>query len=278
MRDRVKLACLMAMNTIAFGVMIVANLLSVLLPLNGLRPQDVSALYPNLFTPAEYAFSIWGLIYVLVACFILYQFSTLNPLNESSQKLILDIGPYFIISSLANAAWIFAWHYRMIPLSVLLIIILLLCLIAIALRLSREKGLTARELLFIKLPFNAYLGWVTVATIANVAVLLVSIGWIGWGIPEPVWTVLALVLGLALGLVITVKIHTALYGLALVWGYAGILVRHVSPYGFNGAYPMVIVTAAVCIAFIFAGILYIMIPRARKAVRKQSHQERGLNT
>ena len=159
---------------ISYLVMVVVNWLAASLPINGVTPGEVSDSYPNLFAPAGLTFAIWGLIYLLLAIFIVYQLGNSHGnTNPAKAELLRNIGVLFSISSLANSAWIFSWHYRIIPLSMLLMAVLLICLIMINQRLAKEK-LRASEKFFIRLPFSLYFGWITVATIANATVLLVS--------------------------------------------------------------------------------------------------------
>jgi len=153
-------------TALAYVVMIAANALANILPINNRTTGAVSDSYPNLFAPAGLTFSIWGLIYLLLAGYVVYQF-TKRAANKES--LLGKINPLFIATSLANFLWIFAWHYDYIGFSVILMLILLFLLIKIADILRREK-FSAWEKLFIMAPFSVYFGWITVATIANITV------------------------------------------------------------------------------------------------------------
>lgn len=233
---------LMVLNTVGFLVMVSVNALANILPLNGMNTGEVANLYPNLFTPAAITFSIWGLIYLLLAAFVLYQLGLFSKNSVYRADVIQEIGLYFAISSFANALWIVAWHYRMVFLSVLIMLVILYCLIIISTKLSKTT-LSMKEKLFIKLPFSIYFGWITVATIANITALLVSIGWNGWGISEEMWTVIVMIVGLLTGITTMVNNKDIAYGLAIIWAYAGILIKHLSPTGFNGQYNAVMITA-----------------------------------
>ena len=251
------------LNTLSFLVMVMVNALAVFLPINGVQTGQVSNAYPNLFSPAGVTFSIWGVIYLLLAVFIIYQLFILPKINFFGSNLIRDISPFFIVSSLANAAWVFSWHYRFIPLSMLLMLVILACLWKIVFTINRFD-LSSKERIYVRLPFSVYFGWITVATIANFMVLLVSLGWNQWGLPEPFWTIFLLVLGLASACWIGLKNRDIAYLLVLIWAYSGIILKHVSAAGHNGQYPSIIVAAAVCIAGFIVAILYILKGERRK--------------
>lgn len=259
----------------SFLIMIAANALSVILPLNGVTPGEVSDSYPNLFAPAGYTFSIWGLIYLLLAAHTLYQLGFFRG-NEyrSKEDLLRKTGILFAISSLANTAWIFSWHYRLIPLSVVLIIVMLLCLIAIE-AMTHAQNLSPREKLLIRLPFSVYFGWITVATIANITVLLVSIGWNGLGLSEATWTILVLAVGAWIGISTLLRWHDIAYGLVLIWAYVGILFKHLSPSGFSGQYPVIIAVITMCTALFAVAIAYTLL-RSRTG-RTESPSKRRPN-
>ena len=184
--------------------MVTVNALANILPLNGLTTGEVSDSYPNLFAPAGITFSIWGVIYLGLAGFILYQLGAFKGKSGINQEVIMKIGHYSRISSLANTAWIFSWHFKLIQLSLVLMVVILVCLIKINTRLH-AMDLRIKEKIFVRIPFSIYFGWITVATIANVTVFLVSIGWDGWGLSERVWTIIALGLGLIISMATTIR-------------------------------------------------------------------------
>jgi hypothetical protein len=265
MADEKRLSVLKIVNTILFLIMVAVNILANVLPLNGLNTGEVSNLYPNLFTPAGITFSIWGLIYLLLACFVLYQFGAFKG-NESTYRndLIQEIGPYFAISSLANAAWIFAWHYRMVGVSVVLIFIILYCLAVIVSQISKYDLLPVKEKILVKIPFSIYFGWITVATIANIVAFLVSIGWNGWGIPQQTWTAIILLVGVAITGLIMLKNKDIAYGLAVIWAYAGILYKHLSQAGFHGQYPAVIWAVIISLVLLVCTVGYLIVLKKRE--------------
>jgi hypothetical protein len=182
MNKRRLVLSLSILNLLGFLGTVVVNGLANALPLNNKTTGELSDLYPNLFVPAGLTFAIWGLIYVLLAIFVIYQL--IPSVRRDAQKVdfVQRIGLLFFISSIANIGWIFAWHYEIVPLSLVLMLILLGYLIAIYLRLNIGKSeATKSEKYLVHLPFSVYLGWITIATIANVTALLVDINWNTWG-------------------------------------------------------------------------------------------------
>lgn len=251
-------------TAVTFLVMIVINALANSLPINGINTGQISDSYPNLFAPAGMTFAIWGLIYLLLAGHTLYQIGLFHGKSDMVKtELLRKTGILFSISSIANSAWIFAWHYRNIPLSMLLMIVILICLILIVQMINKEQ-LSTREKVFIKLPFSVYFGWITVATIANATVLLVSLNWNRFGISEPVWTIIILCIGMLIGAVTTIRNKDIPYGLVLIWAYAGIYIKHSSSNGFAGQYPEVIATVIGCLIIFLIALVYVLITRKRR--------------
>jgi hypothetical protein len=244
--------------TVTFLIMIIVNILANTLPINGQTTAEVADSYPNLFAPAGITFAIWGLIYLLLAGFTLYLLGFFQgSLDTIKTDLLNRIGIVFSISSIANAAWIFSWHYNRIPLSMLLMVVILVCLIFINYIVVNEK-LTAREKFFIRLPFSVYFGWITVATIANVTTLLVSIGWNGFGIPEPIWAIVIIIVGMLIGSATMIRNRDIAYGLVMLWAYAGIYIKHTSENGFSGQYPAIIYTVIGCMILFVIAEIYVL--------------------
>jgi hypothetical protein len=230
---------------LAYVFMVGVNYLAVSLPLGGRSTGQISDNYQNLFAPAGYAFSIWGLIYTLLGIYVVYQ------LWRKEDELVEKINKIFILNVLLNASWIFAWHYDLIWLSVIIMGGLLATLIKIA-DIFRTRVLTQREKWLARLPFSVYFGWITVATIANVTVFLVYLGWKGFGLADFVWTSIVLLVGALIGILRLRLDKNIAYGLVLIWAYFGILFKHLSAGGFNGQYPSVIGTLILCLVlFVF---------------------------
>lgn len=230
---------------ISYFLMIGVNALANILPINNLTTGQVSDSFPNLFAPIGLTFSIWGIIYLLLGAYTAYQLFA-KPINS---KLSNQINTLFIISSLVNSAWIFAWHYKIIWLTVLLMLTLLFSLIKIADTLNTQK-LTSAEKLLYKIPFGVYFGWITVATIANITGFLVSVGWNRFGLPDTTWMIIVLLVGLVIAIWRMHQDSNLAYGLVPVWAYLGIWLKHTLPGGFNNSYPAVITTVIICLALL----------------------------
>lgn len=254
---------------ITFILMLVVNALATILPINGVNPGQVSDSYPNLFAPAGITFSIWGVIYLLLGLYTLYQLGIFrNDKTEKKEQVLAEVNRYFILTSLANTLWIFSWHYRYIGISVILISLILVALIKISMIL-KGRELSKRDKLFMFVPFSVYFGWITVATIANITVWLVSTGWNGFGIPDQTWTIIILLVGAVIGTVTTLKNKSIPYGLVLIWAYLGILLKHTSVSGYNSAYQSIIGTLIFCIAIFILAEGYLVIPSLRTSAKSK---------
>jgi hypothetical protein len=176
--------------------------------------------------------------------------------SPEREALFYNINKYYILSSLANIAWVFAWHHGIIWLSLVFMLILLYSLIKISDVIHKETY-DKIETALIRVPFSVYFGWITVATIANVTVLLVSLNWDGLGIADTTWTILILLVGAAIGIARMCKDKNIFYGLVLVWAYGGIWLKHTSASGFNGEYTGIITTVLICIALFLTAIGYV---------------------
>jgi cell division protein FtsW (lipid II flippase) len=226
---------------ITYVVMVAANGAANALPLNGRNTGEVSAAYPNLFTPAGVTFAIWSLIYLLLGAHVLYQLGLFRDRPDTAEDtaLLNRIGLLFSLSSLANTAWIFAWHYDVIPLSAVLLVTILTLLAMIVVTL-RRANLTGRQRWLVGLPFSVYFGWSTVAVVANITVLLVYWKWDGFGIAESTWAVIIILVAIAIGTITMLRNRDVAYGLVLIWAFAGILLRQTSSDGLAGKYPVII--------------------------------------
>jgi Ca2+/Na+ antiporter len=208
---------------------VVVNAVANILPLNGITTGELSDLYPNLFVPAGLTFAIWGLIYVLLGIFVIYPLMPSARRDPQKVDFVRRIGPLFFVSCLANIGWIFAWHYQILPLSLIFMLILLGCLLFIYLRLNVGKSETTRaERYFAHLPFSVYLGWITIATIANVTALLVNTNWNTWGLGEQFWAVAVIVVGIAIALSMLFTRKDIYYSLVVDWALLGILLKRLS--------------------------------------------------
>ncbi len=215
----------------AFSVVatIVMNILANALPFNGQNTGEISDRFQVYFVPAGYVFSIWGLIYLGWIAFAIYQFLPAQRENPRLQKL----GYWFALSGAFNSAWLLSWHYNLFGWSVLVMLALLGTLLVSYLRLTVGRAaVSALERWCVDIPVSIYLGWITVATVANVTDWLSFINWSGWGIPAPTWAVIMLLVASLLGLWMALTRRDAAYLFVLVWAFAGIGVK-------QAAFPLV---------------------------------------
>lgn len=205
-------------------LMVSVNALANILPINGLLTGDISDRFDILFVPAGYVFSIWGLIYLGLIIFTIFQL-----LPSKKENLLLNkITIAYWISSLANTAWIFFWHYEIFSLTLPMMIIILFSLIYIFNKLSnKELSLSNTEKWFVKVPFSIYLGWISVATIANVTQVLHFFEWSGLGINDNIWAIIMLIVGTILGTIMLLLENNIYFVLVVVWAFIGIGVAQV---------------------------------------------------
>jgi benzodiazapine receptor len=210
-------------NMVAFALTVVVNgLAGSTTILGGKLTAEVSDANPTLITPAGYVFSIWGVIYILLGIFVVFQALPSQKGKDYQGK----ISWLFVSSCLLNIAWLFLWQFEYLILSVVLMFLLLATLIAIYLRLDIGKSTASLgEKLAVHVPFSVYLGWITIASIANVAVTLVSTGWDGFGISQEIWAALIIVIAVLITLLVIAKRKDLAYGLVIIWALLGIGVK-----------------------------------------------------
>jgi len=223
-------------NLVGVLGMITVNALANILPINGYTTGELSALYPNLFVPAGFTFSIWSLIYLGLLAFGIYQL-------KAASETVDRIGPLFFLNALFNCGWILLWHHRMVVLSVFVMLGLLITLILIYRRLEigiRKVDPAVRWL--IHAPFSLYLGWISIATVANITALLVAGGWQGWGLPANFWTAAMIFTAAMIGLFMLIRARDWIFSLVLLWAFFGIAYKR---YFLDDAiYPVIYATLA----------------------------------
>lgn len=236
-------------NILGVIVAITVNILAVVLPLNGQNSGEISDRFRVYFVPAGYVFSIWSLIYLGWITFAIYQALPVQRDNPRLRRL----GYLFAISCLFNAGWLFCWHYNFFGLSVLVMLTLVGLLIASYLALNVGGDRVSRlERWCVDIPFGVYLGWISVAAIANIADWLYLIQWTGFGIAPQAWAAIMLVVASLLGLLMAVTRRDAGYLLVFVWAFAGIAVK-------QSAAPLVVNTAWAAAMFALAMAIYSLI-------------------
>lgn len=241
------------LNLLAVFVTIFINFLANALPFNNLSTGEVSDRFQVYFVPAGYVFAIWGLIYLGLVAFGLYQALPAQRGNPRLER----IGWLFIVSCIANCAWLVCWHYLLFPLTAVFILLLLAALLGIYLRLDigRAKVSTA-ERLCVEAPFSLYLGWASVATIANLSDVLTTVGVDGTGAAAVAWTVALLAVGVALALAMRYLRFDAVFGGVIVWAFIGIAVK-------QAATPTVALAAWVGAGLVAVALVVLALPSLR---------------
>lgn len=227
-------------NLASFIVTLLINYGANAFRLNGYSAGDVSDSLPTLFTPAGYVFAIWGVIYTWLGIYNIYQVSP----KQQDAAFQDRIGWLFVLSGLFNSVWIFAWHFRVFWLSVILIFGVFSSLLAIYLRLGIGKRTVSKaEKWLVHVPFSIYLGWLSVATIANTSVFLYDVGWSGTGLGAQLATMLVILVGGALGVAMALRRREVAYPLVIVWAFVGIVVNQMGT-------PLVVWTAGLSAAVV----------------------------
>jgi hypothetical protein len=219
-------ALLKWLNAVAFvAVVFVNGLAGSTTLIGGKNTAQISDENPTLITPAGYVFSIWGVIYVLLGIFVVYQALP----SEKGKEFRGKVGWLFIINSILNIVWLFLWQLEYLFLSVVIMFLLLTTLILIYLNLGIGKSkVQLREKIAFHLPFSVYLGWITIASIANTAATLVSINWDGFGISPETWAIIIAMIALLIAILVVLTRKDVAYGLVVIWALLGIAVKQSS--------------------------------------------------
>ena len=233
-------------NLLSVLAALTVNILASALPLNGQNTGEISDRFQVYFVPAGYVFAIWGIIYIGWIAFTIFQ---LRPSQKENPRL-RRLGYLFALSNVANAAWLFCWHYNQFGLSVLVMLLLLGLLIASYLQLNVNRVSVRRsEYWSVDVMFSVYLGWITVATVANITDWFYFVGWNGFGIPAQVWAAIMLAVASLLGLAMALTRRDAGYLSVLVWAFAGIAVKQTDA-------QIVVVSAWTAVALMLVLVLY----------------------
>ena len=214
---------LLILNVVTLAITLVMNWLANALPLNGRNTAQISdAFSANVFAPAGYVFAIWSVIYLGLIAFVAYQFTPAGRVSPAVRR----VGGWFALSNIANAVWLVFWHYEMFPATMVAMLVLLgsLCAIVARLGIPRSAASVADRWL-VYLPFSVYLGWISVATIANASIFLLDLGWNGQPLSPPVWGLLLLGLATGLGAWMVLRRDDVAYAAVLIWAFVGIAVK-----------------------------------------------------
>lgn len=208
---------------LSIAVMILVNVLANTIPINGQNTGEISDRFQIYFVPAGYVFSIWGVIYIgLIA---LAAFQALPSQRENPR--MRSTGWWIVLGSLANIAWIFLWHYEQFPWTLIAMLVLLTTLIITYTRLGTGKTAVPKgETWTVRIPISIYLGWITVATVANVTQLLYFLNWDGFGLSPEVWMWIVLTTVFVITALMIFSRRDIAYTAVILWALAGISVKH----------------------------------------------------
>lgn len=243
-------------NILFFALTVVVNsIVGSTTLIGGKNTAQISDANPTLITPAGYVFSIWGIIYILLGVFVVYQALPKQQGKDYQKK----IGWLFVLSSLLNIVWLFLWQFEYLPLSVVIMFLLLASLILIYLRLGVGKSkVTMGERLAIHLPFSVYLGWITVASIANVSATLVSLNWDGFGISPEIWAALVVAVALIITVLMLITRKDVAYSLVIIWALVGIGVKQ------SGNQTVVLLTEVGVVIVTIVMVVVVLVAKLRK--------------
>ena len=249
-------------SLILFSLVIYTNYLANALPIGGVTTGEVSDLLDNLFTPTGFTFSIWGIIYLSLFIFLI----SLIKINEEQKPFVSKVVVLFNINCLLNITWIFAWHYKIFPLSLIIMLGLLYTLILISRVIKTcHKKLKSSYLYNISsFSFNIYFGWITVATVANFTGLLVSLEWGGFGISHELWTSFIIVVASIIASITFIKNRAIWYLLPIIWAFYGIYYRH-TVY-LDSEYPLVINTLLLGISILIILVISSILKKKIKSL------------
>jgi hypothetical protein len=190
--------------------------------LNDITPPEISDALLTKFTPANYAFAIWSVIYTFVIGFAVYQALP----SQRDNPALSGVRELFIISCVFNILWTFAWHYAFYALSLAFMVGILLTMIGIYVRAGIGKPTSSwGQRIWVHIPFSLYLAWIAVATIANAASVLVYYGWSGFGIGDSLWAAIMILVAAIVGAAVLWKRANAAYAAVYVWAVFAITVR-----------------------------------------------------
>lgn len=247
---------LIVLNVLGTILMLTINYLSISLPINNQLPQDISNRYPTIITPSGITFSIWGIIYLSLIAFLIYQ---ITMFLRGEIYVIEKIGIWYFISCILNSAWIFAWHYNEIILSLIIMSLLLTTLMIIYKRIGiGETSGTWYDKVFFYLPFSIYTGWILIAFTLNIAITLVYLKWNGFGIQSDIWgfVVISLLTCLISTMIILKK--DIFLGLTSIWALIGILIERIKDANY-----------ILTLSGVIAGLIIISVMVLYKIVKKE---------
>ncbi len=257
---RNRLNILRVANVLFFILTIGFNFLAQTMPLNRKTTGELSDQYPNLFTPAPITFAIWSVIYLALLAFIGWQLWPIRNTLRAEQRnsAVSALGWNFVWLCLLNMGWLFCWHYELVTASVVVMLVMLILLIRMNILIFRRLTHTADNRNFLQIPFGLYLGWISVATVANITAWLVGRNWDGFGLSEKTWTVSMIAVATLIAILAVYSWRNIPYAAAVIWALLGITIKHQAMFG--SPFSLVILTA-------YGGMLLLLIVAGMNARR-----------
>ncbi len=238
-------------NALLYIGVVSVNALANIIPINNYNTGELSDLIPNLFVPAGITFSIWGVIYILLALLVI--FNIIESFRNSKfnfSKINILLGINFIL----NISWILAWHYRLILLSLFIMFGIFFTLFLLDSEYTYLHKSKFKNIYFISI--GVYFGWISVASIANITAFLVTLGWNGYPFTDVTWTIIVILIGSLIAVFTLIKSKNIPYSLVFIWAYVGILIKR------NNSLPVynsIIVVTYISIILIILTLLYTII-------------------
>jgi hypothetical protein len=264
--SRAKLMNLLSAGAFLFALIL--NALANLIPINGLQTGQISDMYANYFAPAGITFSIWGVIYTSLAVYVVWRLRYFKQHDDTPENRHLYlIDGLFALTSVANGAWIIAWHYLQFSLSLFFMMMILIGLILIQFAFKGDRGIQTT-------PFRIYFGWITIATVANVTTMIVANAnqfrwlWNGGEVSQQLITTIILLIAILIGNLVILKFQDGVYGAVIVWSLLGIYLRHTTSlpnFGISGVANTALlgmIVTLVVIMWIYRKYLYKLIPKS----------------
>lgn len=199
-------------------IVLAVNAAANAIPINGLNTGELSALYPTGFTPPGWVFGIWLIIYIGL---IAFSIAALRGAPRTRARIAPLITPY-LFSAIGNAGWIFAWHYRQVALSVALMLVVLASLIVIFWRLRQMPTSTWGEFFVIDGVFALYFGWISTATLVNLATLFYDLSWYPFALSMDEWALVTVVAATAIYVWMGAVTRSIVYCGVFVWAATGV--------------------------------------------------------
>lgn len=241
-------------NTIAFAAMIIINVLAETLPIGGLTTGQVSGQYGNVFTPAGFTFGIWGVIYLMLAAFVIYHLIVRSP---EADELIEDIGYMFAIGCVVNSLWLVVWHFDLLVLSSILMIVLFIINMTVF---ARVLGSRLHSEMF-----GVYSGWITIAMVANFYAMAVGLGANGRSSTALVLAVIIMAMSTLIGIAVTILSGTFGFGLAMIWAFVGLAAGNLGTDGIKNTLVVAVLIHVILLAAVEAiAVIYEMDSRSRR--------------